>query len=317
MNNDTGRDLVTGAFSHSGSGIAARLLELGRTVRTLTFHGDRSRGPVEAVPYRFDDPVALVRSFEGVTTFYNTYWVRFEYGRTTFADAVANSKMLFYAAHRAGVSRIIHVSVSNPTIDSPLPYFHGKALVERALAEVGLPYSIVRPTWIYGSDRELLANNIGWVLRHYPIFPIPGDGRYQVQPVHIDDFARICEQAAHIDGDAVLDAAGPERLSYEELVAAISAAVGSEPRIIHVPPALMAATSRALGVVVRDVPVTTDEIKGLIAELLISDQAPLGQIAFSDWVSQHGSTLGLNYVNELRNHFADAGPRRGLRRRRG
>ena len=145
------------------------------------------RRRIDAFPYRFDDPGELARALEGVTTLYNTYWVRFNHGQTTFAGAISNSRALFVAARRAGVARIVHVSIANPSIDSPLPYYRGKALVERALDEVGVPYSVVRPTWIFGGQSEVLANNIAWILRHMPILAIPGDGRYPVQPVHIDD----------------------------------------------------------------------------------------------------------------------------------
>ena len=195
----TGLDLVTGAFSYSGAHIAQRLLESGRQVRTLTFHPDRDhilRERVEAVPFRFDEPVALARTLEGVDTLYNTYWVRFDHGDTSFDSAVANSRTLFHAARRAGVRRIVHLSIANPSVDSPLAYYRGKALVERALGEVGLPFAIVRPTWIFGGAPEILANNIAWILRRMPIFPIPGDGSYRVQPIHIDDLVDICVEPA-------------------------------------------------------------------------------------------------------------------------
>ena len=198
-------DLVTGAFSYTGGEIARRLLESGRRVRTLTFHPDRAhalQGEVEALAYSFDDPVALARSLDGVSVLHNTYWVRFDHGRTTFADAIENSRMLFAAARRAGVERIVHVSITNPSISSPLPYFRGKALVERALAQSGVPFSIVRPTWIFGGRHEILANNIAWILRHLPVFAIPGDGDYLVAPVHVDDLARSgAAPPATCDGD--------------------------------------------------------------------------------------------------------------------
>ncbi len=92
MTDDTGVDLVTGAFSYSGSHIAEHLLHSGRQVRTLTFHLDRPHrlnGRIDARPYRFGDPAALARSLEGVTNVYNTYWVRFDHGSATFANAVA------------------------------------------------------------------------------------------------------------------------------------------------------------------------------------------------------------------------------------
>src|SRR5947209_13737394 len=224
MTADSELDLVTGAFSYSGSHIAGMLLASGRQVRTLTFHPDRPHPlheQVQAVRYRFDDPMALTRALEGVTTVYNTYWVRFNHGPTTFTSAIANSRMLFEAARRAGVARIVHLSIANPSIDSPLPYYRGKALVEQALADTGVPYSIVRPTWIFGGGQDILANNIAWILRHMPIFVVPGDGRYRVQPVHVDDLADICLRAARGDTEAIVDAAGPDQVSFEDLVRVI------------------------------------------------------------------------------------------------
>jgi nucleoside-diphosphate-sugar epimerase len=303
---DTELDLVTGAFSYSGAGIAERLLGSGRAVRTLTFHPDRRhplRARVRAVPYRFDDPVALARELEGIHTLYNTYWVRFDRGTTTFAGAIANSRMLFHAAKRAGVARIVHLSIANPAIESPLPYYRGKAVVEQALAEVGIPYSIVRPTWIFGGERDLLANNIAWILRHMPVFALPGSGRYPVQPVHVDDLARICEEVAHADGDVIVDAAGPETMCFDELIEAIRRATGARAPILHLPPIAMAAVSRALGVLMRDVVLTADEISGLTAGLLVSHSPPLGRIAFTQWLDGHSSSIGRAYANELDRHF--------------
>jgi NADH dehydrogenase len=301
----TETDLVTGAFSYSGSRIAELLIESGREVRTLTHHPDREhplQARVRASPYRFDDPPALAHSLEGVTTLYNTYWVRFERGGTTFADAVANSQTLFEAARRAGVARIVHVSIANPSLDSPLPYYRGKALVEQALTAADVPYSIVRPTWIFGG-RDVLANNIAWILRHMPVFFVPGDGRYPVQPVHVDDLAHICLRAARGPTDVVMDAAGPDTLPFEDLVRAIGRALGRHTPIVHAPPVAMAAVARALGFVVRDVVLTTDEIRGLTAGLLVSHQPALGHISFIEWLNENGPALGRAYANELDRHF--------------
>ena len=302
----TETDLVTGAFGYSGSRIAELLIDSGREVRTLTHHPDPEhplRASVHASPYRFDDATALARSLEGVTTLYNTYWVRFERGRTTFDDAVANSRALFRAARRARVARIVHVSIANPSIDSPLPYYRGKALVEQTLADAGLPYTIVRPTFFFGGGRDILANNIAWILRRMPIFVVPGDGRYLVQPIHIDDFARLCVRAAHGLTDVIVDAAGPDKMSFEQLVRAVRTAVGSHSPILHAPPAAMAALARALGLLVRDVVLTPAEIRGLTSGLLVSHQPALGQISFLEWLEENGATLGSAYANELDRHF--------------
>ena len=307
MSNDTSVDLVTGAFSYSGSYIAERLLGSGRRVRTLTFHPDRAhplQASVETFAYRFDDPAALTRSLEGVSTLYNTFWVRFDHGQTSFANAIESSRMLFFAANSAGVRRIVHVSIANPSIESPLPYFRGKALVEYALAQSGVHYSIVRPTWLFGGERDVLANNIAWILRRMPAFVLPGSGTYPVQPVHVDDLARICIDAARREGDLVIDAAGPETMPFGDLVTLVRSAVNARSPIIHIPPSLMAAAARALGLFVRDVVLTPDEIRGLMAGLLVSHDPPLGRIAFSQWLDEHRTSVGRSYANELHRHFA-------------
>ncbi len=137
-----------------------------------------------------------------------------------------------------------------------------------------------------------------------PIFALPGSGGYQVQPVHVDDLARICEQSSDIAGDAIVDAAGPETMSFDALVRAIRGAVGARSPILHLPPAVISAASRALGLLVHDIVLTPEEIGGLTAGLLISHDPPLGRIAFSDWLAEQSNSIGSSYANELQRHFA-------------
>jgi NADH dehydrogenase len=281
-------------------------LDAGHAVRTLTFHPDRPhplQTSVEALRYRFDEPAALAQSFEGVGTLYNTYWVRFAHGQTTFEQAIERSRALFRAARTAGVERIVHLSITNPSISSPLPYFRGKGLVEDSLAAAGMRYSIVRPTLIFGGDRDVLVNNIAWIMRRAPVFPIPGSGAYLVQPVHIEDLARICTEVAQADESLVVDAAGPETMPFAELVALIRRATGARAPVVHAPSTIMALAARALGLLTRDVVLTSDEIEGLMAGLLVSHDPPLGRIRFSEWLDENRTSVGRAYANELERHF--------------
>lgn len=302
---DTGLDVVTGAFSYTGAAIANRLLAEGRRVRTLTGHPDRPspiRGRVEVAPYAFDDPEATTRSLEGATTLYNTYWVRFARGDVSFGRAVSNSRTLFHSAREAGVRRIVHVSVTNPSQDSPFPYFRGKALVERILAEGDLPYAVVRPTVIFGPG-DILVNNIAWLLRRSPVFAIPGAGTYRVRPVHADDVADLSLKVSHAIGNPVVEAAGPETMTFEEMVMLVRDAVGSHSRFVHVPPRAARAAAGAIGLLVRDVLVTDHELGGLMDQLAYTDGPATGDIRFSDRVREAGRRLGLRYASEIRRHF--------------
>ncbi|HMA29891.1 MAG TPA: NmrA family NAD(P)-binding protein, partial [Thermoanaerobaculia bacterium] len=185
--------VVTGAFGYSGGYIAARLLERGARVRTLTDSLGRPsplQGRIEAHGFNFDRPERLVESLKGASVLYNTYWVRFNASEFRHSAAVENSLILFRAAKEAGVQRVVHVSITNPSETSPLEYFHGKAVLERALRASGIPYAILRPTVLFG-EQDILINNIAWLLRRFPAFAVFGSGQYRLQPIFVDDLASL------------------------------------------------------------------------------------------------------------------------------
>lgn len=298
-------DAVTGAFGYTGRYVASRLLASGRNVRTLTGHPARPSpfgDGVPVLPLRWDEPRALARSLEGADTLYNTYWIRFARNRLSHAVAVERSRSLFQAAARAGVRRVVHISITGARVDSPLPYFRGKALVERALQASGLSWAIVRPALIFG-PQDILLHNIAWILRRLPVFIVFGDGRYPIQPVHVEDLADLAVDLGRRDERVAVDAVGPETYAYEDLVWAIAAALGRRPRIAHTPPAAAWALGAALSLVVGDVVVTRDEIAGLMAGLLVSGEAPTGSRRLSAWLQANAGELGRHWVSELERHY--------------
>jgi NADH dehydrogenase len=298
-------DVVTGAFGYTGKYIARRLLDAGRRVRTITGHPNRANGfanQVEIAPMDFSDRAGLVRSLGGASVLYNTYWVRFDHGRATFDEAVRNSYALIQAARDAGVRRIVHLSIANPSLDSRLPYYSGKALVEKAIIDSGLSYTILRPTVIFGTE-DILINNIAWFARHFPVFAIPGSGRYQLQPIFVEDLAELAANSAQQEDNLVLDAVGPEIFAFEDLVQEIAAAVGSNSRFIHVNPGVALQMLRLVGPMVGDVVLTREEIEGLMADLLLSKQPATGRTRFSAWLAKNAAALGTRYASELQRHY--------------
>ena len=305
---DRGFDIVTGAFSYSGAAIARELDRAGRRVRTLTAHPGRATpdSAIDVRPLAFDDVVGLTASLEGATTLYNTYWVRFPHGEDDHDRAVANSRTLFYAARRAGVERIVHVSITHPSISSPYGYFRGKAQVERALAEVGVSYAVLRPAILFGGDGVLL-NNIAWLLRHLPVFGVGGKGDYRIRPVHIDDLASLAVAAGAERTDTVVDAVGPERIAFLDLVNAIREAVGSRALILRVPGFAVPPLASVLGLLLRDVLLTGDEFRAMADGMADTDGPTTGTIAVSSWIRDNADTLGRNYANEIERHFKRGG----------
>lgn len=304
----TDRDLVTGAFGYTGSRIAERLLADGRRVATLTRRPrgrHRLEGPVERLAYDFGEP-PLIAALAGVDTVYVTYWMRFPSGTATWEQMIANVARLACAAAAAGVRRVVYISVSNASHESSTAYFRAKAAAEdavRAAASGTMSLAIVRPTLLYGPG-DILINNMAWTLRRLPVFGIPGDGRYRVQPVHVDDVAELCVRLARSTEPSELDAAGPEVLTFNELVGTVRQAVGSRALLVHLPAPLVLATARAIGLAVRDVVLTRDEVRELTDELLVSRSASgTCPTRFGDWVTAHAATLGRRWSSELQRNF--------------
>jgi len=296
-------DVVTGAFSYTGSFIARRLIAAGHQVRTLT--NNPSPPPdlsdkVASAPLNFEDADSLVRFMRGADTLYNTYWIHSNYGADAFGAAVQRSKKLFAAARVAGIRRCVHLSIANPGA-SRHAYYTSKAELEEALRSAGMSYAIVRPTLVYG-EGDVLINNIAWVLRHFPVFAIPGDGAYRLQPVHVEDVASIAVTAGLADGNIAVDAAGPDILRFEELVRLVHRAVASRSVLLKTPPAVALAGARVAGFIAKDALLTREQLDDLRAELLVSAEPPHGTIRFSEWLPRQRAALGRRYASARTRH---------------
>ncbi|HKJ28030.1 MAG TPA: NAD(P)H-binding protein, partial [Anaerolineales bacterium] len=246
---------ITGAFSYSGKYIAKKLLAQGCQVRTLTGNPSRPNPfdvPVPADPFNFEQPDKLIESLAGVDVLISTYWVRFDHGQSTFLRAVSNVRHLFRAAKAAGVRRVVHISITNPNPFSDLPYFWGKAILEEDLKASGMSYAILRPTVIFGKE-DILINNITWFLRRFPLFPIPGDGEYRLQPIYVEDLAELAAAHALSDESITLDAIGPETFTFNQLVSLLRKTAGSRTLVTHAPPMLAQKLSGIVGKLMGDV----------------------------------------------------------------
>lgn len=296
---------VTGAFGFTGHHIAQKLLSQGNRIITLTGQPDRPHPlsqDIQAYPYHFENPSALAASLDGVDTLYNTYWIRFPYGNANYQRAVANTRILIEAAKAADVQRLIHISITNASPESPFPYFQGKGLVERAVRESGLSYIILRPAVLFG-QKGILINNIAYLLKRTPVFAIPGSGDYKLQPIFVKDLANLAVCAAEEGGNRVIDAIGPETFTFLELLRMLDSAVDGSTRLIHLPPSIALLASRLLGILVQDVVLTRDELDGLMAGLLCTESPSVGTTRLSDWVRVNADSLGASYQSELERHY--------------
>ena len=292
---------VTGAFGYSGKYIAQHRLDKSYDVITLTNSANRDNplhNKIQAFPFNFDTPSMLEDTLRGVDVLINTYWVRFNHKLFTHADAVRNTQTLFDSAKKAGVKRVVHVSITNPSKDSPLEYFSGKAQLEEVLIGSGLSYAILRPTVLFGKE-DILINNIAWALRHLPIFGLFGDGLYKIQPIYVDDLASLAVEQATSRTNTIINAIGPETFTYRHMVETIGELIGRRRPIVSVPPFLGYLAGKMIGLLMNDVMITREEIKGLMANLLCVSTSPTGTTKLTEWIGQNSERLGKRYSSEL------------------
>ncbi len=298
-------NIVTGAFGFSGKYITRLLIERGEDVVTFTSktgkpnpYGDR----LKVAPLDFGNRDALTETMRGADALFNSYWIRFPMGAMTFDKAIENSKTLIHAARDAGVKRIVHIGIANPSLESKLPYYRGKAMVEEEIRRSGLGYAILRPTVIFG-DEGILINNIAWIIRAFPVLPVLGDGEYKLQPIYVEDLARLAVDAALSNENIVKDACGPEIYTYNELARMLAGKIGAKLSMLHLPPALAYVGSKFVGLMKGDVVLTWDEVIGLMDNLLVSSEPPVGTKKLSEWVEENADKVGKGYFSELKQHY--------------
>jgi uncharacterized protein YbjT (DUF2867 family) len=299
-------NVVTGGLSYIGKYITRRLVADGKKVLILTGHPNRPNpfgNQVTIAPWNFDNEKALFAHFQGATTLYNTYWVRFDYGAVSFNRAVDNTKRLIKAAEEAGIRKIVHLSVSNPSEDSPFPYFRGKAVLEKAVSQSKLSYAIIRPTLVFGGEEEILVNNIAWLLRRFPVFVMPKPGNYRLQPIFVEEVAELAVNASHNVHNKIIDAAGPDIHTFEEMVGLIAQKIRTRSIIFPLSPVISLFLIKILGTMVNDTVLTRDELGALMANLLVSKDPPTGKTRMSEWLDRNADSLGRRYASEFDRHF--------------
>lgn len=293
---------VTGVGGYTGKYITQRILARKDSVINLTGHPNKQTifgDSVKSYPYNFDELDKLAATLKDIDILFNTYWIRYPQNNITFNDATKNSINLITAAKEAGVKKIVHISITNPSIDSKYGYFRGKAIIEDFIIKSGLNFSILRPAVIFGNE-GVLFNNIAWFMRHLPVFGIPGNGRYHLNPIFVEDIADLAVNESLNFENRIIDAVGPDNFTMNELVDVIKKAVGSKCLILPTPKLIAYLVTSLLGIYLKDKVLTFGELGSLEDDLLSSDSAAAGNTSFKDWVKDKADVIGKNYMRDAR-----------------
>ena len=179
------------------------------------------------------------------------------------------------AAKEMGARHFVHVSAIGSADDKSYPYFYTKWLGEQEVINRGLPYTIIRPSILYGKGDEFL-NTLAGLIRLFPFVPVVGSGNNRMQPLAADDLARciaITLGRADLRG-RTLELGGPERLNYNDLVSEVSKAMGKRRLRLHLPAWLAYAVANVMERLLPRSLITGNQIK----MLEIRSVANLGEV---------------------------------------
>ena len=239
----TGRILITGAGGFVGSNIRKELT--GRPLRLLVRNSEEIKGPlgddVEIVEGDVTNASSLAGKLDGCEAVIHLVAIINESGDQTFDRVIRQGTVnIVDEAKRAGVSRILHMSALGTRNDKAFPYFEAKYQAEQAVKGSGIPWTIFRPSVIFGPGDEFI-NTLANLVSKAPILPVVGDGKSKFQPVQVGEVAIAFRVALDDPATAyhTYDLGGPDILTYEQMMDTIATQLGKKPPKIHVPVGLM------------------------------------------------------------------------------
>jgi NADH dehydrogenase len=274
--------LVTGATGFLGRAVVQELRDHHHRVRCLVHTpGSERLFPDRSVEVHYgsvSDPEALTEAFYDVEVVIHLVGIIRKSRNITYdlinRQGVAN---VAAAAKEVGVKHFIQVSAIGATNDVSYTYLYSKWRGEQEVVNSGLPYTIVRPSIMFGAGDEFL-NTLAGLLKTTPIIPVAGSGRNRFQPIAVSDMARCLALAVDredLKGKTV-EIGGPDQLSYNELITVIARTLGKRRLRFHVPVWMMYLATLIIQKVVARPPITTDQLKMIsirnVAELGIVEE---------------------------------------------
>jgi len=258
--------LVTGGTGFVGGYLIRRLRQEGLPVRTLARHPDRAQPlkdlGVEVVLGDISEKVSLERSAEGIERVIHLVGIIQETPGVTFRGVhVEGTRNVLEAARKAGVRHFFHQSALGTRPGAKSEYHRTKWEAEEFVRQSGIPYTILRPSLIYGPG-DGFTIRLSEMLKLVPVMPVIGSGKSRVQPVYIDDVVSCIIKAVTSDAflNEIYEVGGPDQLTYEEVTKAIAEAMGIKRPAVHVPLFFMKPIARTLETVLSNPPLTTNQL---------------------------------------------------------
>ena len=255
--------LVTGAGGFVGSYLLKRLSAAGHPVRALV----RSRSDFERIrsasvaACRLDltDPISLHAALDGVEQVVHLAGTFRELGRGTFDVIHQNgTRRLLEAAKGANVKHVIYISTLGAAPDRIYPYVRSKWLAEGEVRGSGLPFTILRPSLLFGEGDRFLTP-LTRLLRKSPYAFIPGYERLRCQPLWVGDLVTCLMRTveSRVGKGEVIPLAGPEQITYEGVIDLLQKRLESNRPKLRLPVSLAASLTLLLERMLRVPPLTS------------------------------------------------------------
>ena len=275
--------LVTGSTGFLGRRVVQKLLDHSYQVRCLVRSPGRERmfdqGSVDVYYGDTDNPEALLSACQGVEQVVHLVAVIRQQGAVTYdrVNRVGAANVAQAAKSAGGVQQFIHVSAVGAVNNPEFPYLQSKWQGEQAIIDSGLPYTIIRPSIIFGEGDEFL-NSLAALVRLFPLVPVVASGRNRLQPIWVDDVAQCIalSLSRHDLHGHILELGGPEQLSYNEIVSAVARVMGKRRLRLHVPMWLMRLNVALMQLTMSRPPINSEMLKMMrvrnVAEVGIVEQ---------------------------------------------
>jgi NADH dehydrogenase len=275
---------LTGATGFVGRYMLKRLLAEGHSVRALVREpqkaGELSQGEVDLVPGDVVEGTGLEQGMQGCDAVIHLVGIIVEKGRNTFERVHHfGTRNVVEAAKRAGIRRFIQMSALGVRADGVAAYQVTKWRGEEEVRHSGIPYCILRPSLIFGEGDGFVTQMME-TMRSAPFFrPVPGSGKPKFRPIYIEDVtacfvrALTAEAATH----QTIELGGADELALNDVLAEIARCAGVRKPAIHIPMPLMFAGAAVAQAVLKNPPVTVDQLR-MLREGSTCDIGPMVRI---------------------------------------
>jgi len=241
---------VAGATGFVGGAIALELFRRGHRVVGLSHRGEEARGPLpDAIELRHVDVTdgsGLPQALDGLDAlvialaFENSPIEAPRLGRTFDAVDADGTERLVAAAKITGMQHVIYLSGAGAAPDAKRHWFRAKWRAESTLWDSGIPFTIIRPTWIYG-PRDVSLNRFVGFARRLGMVPMLNGGGQPLAPVFIDDVAGLAADSLLSDQAIrqVFEIGGPETLPMRDVIGRAVRAAGRRAPVVPGPTPLI------------------------------------------------------------------------------